>query len=172
MRACVIIFIVFLSQAICNAEDWSSCADDLDRLRRGARDAADAAEQAENARQEFESKKDDLQNCIDFPDTYDLMQDNCQSAKWDYESAKSNYRSALNNLEMELDTVIRRFRSIGSSCEINLPSRSKGNKQDSKSNQMCQMLKSYRGQFNDNTLFDLCRKYMTDKECKECLQKK
>src|SRR5262249_25674050 len=36
--------------------DWSSCNDDLDRLRRAARDAADKAE-------EVRSAKDSLRNC-------------------------------------------------------------------------------------------------------------
>jgi hypothetical protein len=166
----VIVVCLILLQTICKAEDWSSCADDLDSLRRASRDAADAAEQAESARQEFESKKDELQNCIDFPEIYDLLQDYCQSARWDYESAKSDYRSALSNLEVELDTVISRFRSLGWSCEINIPSSSTGKQQSSKSNRTCQMLKSYRGKFPDNILFDLCKKYMSGKECRECLQ--
>jgi len=51
----VIVVYFILSQTICNAEDWSSCADDLDSLRRASGVFADAAEQVESARQEFES---------------------------------------------------------------------------------------------------------------------
>jgi len=105
------------------AQDWSSCADDLDRLRRGARNASDAAEQAKYAAEQAEYAREELENCLMFPDVYDLLEDGCQSYRWDYESARSDYESAYSeyesarsNVESELDTVGRRIRNVNGSC--------------------------------------------------------
>ena len=111
-------FFQFLSSPSGLAGDWSSCADDLDRLRRASRDASEAAERTESAKQEFEDKREELQNCVNYPDIYDLMRDQCQSVRWDYESAKSEYESALSDLESELSTVEHRIRSVEWSCGV------------------------------------------------------
>jgi hypothetical protein len=97
-------------------EDWRDCADELDRLRRAARHASEAAEEAASAKEEVENKKDELQNCLNWPDTFDLMDDNCQNLRWDYDSALSDYRYKLSNLESELSTVESRIRSVQWSC--------------------------------------------------------
>jgi len=172
MRSLIFIVLFILVVSICQAEDWSSCADDLDRLRRAARDAADAAEQAESARQEFESKKEELENCLSYPDIYDLMQDNCQSIRWDYESTRDDYESALSTLESELDTVLRRFRSLEWSCGVQYTPRTSIKPKVSQKNRTCKMLQSYKGKMPIKSLLGLCKKYMSEKECRECLQSK
>ena len=169
MRWLIFVVLFIIAPSICQAADWSSCADDLDRLRRAVRDASDAAEEAESARQEFESKKEELENCIHFPDIYDLMQDKCQSLRWDYESARSNYESALNNLEDELDTVARRIRSVEWSCEVQFTGPTYKKSDNSKISSNCALFRSYKGKIPIATLLESCKKVMSEKECKKCL---
>ena len=155
------------------ADDWSSCADDLDRLRHASRDASEAAERAESAKQEFEDKREDLQNCINYPDIYDLMQDQCQSLRWDYESAKNDYESALYDLQSELSTVESRIRSVEWSCGVSF-SRTTGGTAQSKPKRRgdCSVFRSLIGKFPINTILDYCKKYMSENECKKCLEMK
>src|SRR5580698_6526507 len=77
--------------------DYSGCHDDLDRLRKGASEASDAAEHAKTAR-------DDLDECREYPDTYDLMRDGCRSLRSDYESS-------ITDLEGKMDDLDDRLRS-------------------------------------------------------------
>ena len=151
------------------ANDWSSCADDLDRLRRASRDASDAAESAESSKQEFEDKKEELQNCINYPDIYDLMQDQCQSLRWDYESAKSDYESALSDLESELSTVESRVRSVEWSCGVSF-SRSSGATQPKVIKQgNCSVYQQFLGKLPIETILNHCKDNMSVSECKKCL---
>lgn len=152
------------------ADDWSSCADDLDRLRRASRDASEAAERAESAKQEFEDKREDLQNCINYPDIYDLMQDQCQSLRWDYGSAKSDYESALSDLESELSTVESRIRSVEWSCGVSFSRTSGGaTRPKSRKQRDCSVFRSFIGKLPIDTILDYCKKYMSESECKKCL---
>jgi DNA repair exonuclease SbcCD ATPase subunit len=171
-----IFFVCFFQFSIAEsglADDWSSCADDLDRLKRASRDASEAAEEAESAKQEFEDKKEELQNCINYPDIYDLMQDNCQSLRWDYESAKSDYESALSDLESELSTVESRIRSVEWSCGVSF-SRTSGEatKPKSKKQSRCSLFRSFIGKLPLKTILEYCKTYMSESECKKCLEMK
>ena len=163
--------VLILGVAYSMADDWSSCADDLDRLRRASRDASEAAERAESAKQEFEDKKEELQNCINYPDIYDLMQDQCQSLRWDYDSSKSDYESALYDLESELSTVESRIRSVEWSCGISFsrPSRGKTSSK-AKTQSDCSVFRSFIGKLPLNTIINYCKKYMSESECKKCLE--
>jgi hypothetical protein len=116
--ACVAVVVGLLSTA--EAQDWSSCSYDLDAIRWAARDASYEAEASDSAEQDFEQARDDLQSCLDFPDVYDLLEDGCQSQRWEYDSARSEYESALSNLEYELSTVARKIRGAESSCDCEL----------------------------------------------------
>ena len=158
-----VLFFTFLSAASGLADDWSSCADDLDRLRRAARDASEAAERAESARQEFEDKKDDLENCVNYPDIYDLMQDQCQSIRWDYESA-------LSNLESELSSVESRIRSVEWSCGVSFSRAFRSTQSKPKVQGDCSAFRSFIGKLPQNTILAYCKKYMSESECKKCLK--
>ena len=152
-RLFLVLIITYIPFA--QAADWSSCADDLDRLRRAARDASDTA-------REVEAKKNDLQNCVNYPSIYDLMRDRCQSARW-------NYESVLSNLDSQLSIVESRLRSVQRSCgfqfSLGFPEGvPKGQREDP-----CNTFRSYRGRLPIATLFEICKKSMTEDECKKCL---
>ena len=167
----LICFFQISSAGFCSGDDWSSCADDLDRLRRASRDASEAVERAESARQEFEDKREELQNCINYPDIYDLMQDQCQSLRWDYESAKSDYESALYNLQSELSAVESRIRSVEWSCGVSFSRTTGGATQlKPKKEGDCSVFRSLIGKLPINTILDYCKKYMSESECKKCLE--
>ena len=57
---------------LATAIDWDSCADELDRVRGTARDASDNA-------QEVHSKKEELENCLNYPRSYDYSHDRRES---------------------------------------------------------------------------------------------
>lgn len=151
------------------ATDWDDCSSELDRLRRASRNAADEAEEAESAKNEYESKKDELESCLNYPDIYDLLDDNCESIRWDYDSALSNYQSEVSDLESELDTVGRRIRSVQSSCDytfsLSYGSASSTKKGDSK----CELYKQYKNKLPLETLLETCRTSMSIENCKKCL---
>lgn len=129
-----------------NATDWSSCA---------ARDASDAAQQVE-------SEKDELENCLNDPDTYDLMGDRCQSYRWDYNSARGN-------LESELNTVESRIRSVQWSCDFqfSITPPTGGLKVPGKDS--CNTYQYFKDKIPIATLLETCKKSMTEDECKKCL---
>jgi hypothetical protein len=143
------------------AADWSSCADDLDRLRRASRDAADAAEQVK-------SKSDELESCRQFPEVYDLLRDRCRSYAWDYQSAVSA-------LSSELSTVDSRVRSANLSCGYELstfgpPAAKRGSDQrGTPAARLCALIQSYRGRIPDDQLVQLCAGSMPETECRKCL---
>ena len=129
-RIIFVIVFLFYIYSICEAADLGYCADALDSIRKAASNASDAANKAEDEEQELEdaedeleSAKDELNNCLTFPDIYDLLDDGCQSYRWDvssaysdYEYANNDYGYAINNLISELDTLAYKIRSMESSC--------------------------------------------------------
>jgi hypothetical protein len=82
--------------------DWSACNDALDGVRRAARDAVDVTSNVDSA-------KTDYQQCRQFPETFDLLRDRCQSQRSEYESEKQNAQSAI-------DLVVSRYRRMQDSC--------------------------------------------------------
>ena len=102
------------------AQDWDDCSYELDRLQRASRNASYEAEQAASAQRNYENDRDELQNCLNFPEIYDLLDDGCQSQRWEYESSRSEYESALSSLGYELETVASRIRAVERSCGVEL----------------------------------------------------
>lgn len=85
-----------------NSQDWSSCEYDLSKLERVADDASDIAS-------DLESLKSDYEDCIEYPDTYDLMDDGCESQRADYE-----YK--LSDLDNEMNDLMRNVKGSLNSC--------------------------------------------------------
>ena len=164
------VFLILIYISFAQATDWNSCADDLDDLRRAADDASDAANEVQSAKEELESKKDELQNCLNYPQIYGLMRDRCQSLRWDYESALSDYKSKLSYLESELDTVESRIRSVQFSCNHVFLIGFGQPKPGVQRRDQCESIRKYKGILQVGTLLELCKKYMTEDECKKCLE--
>ena len=120
----LLILFMFSAGSAGDSEDGGDCVRELDRLKEAASDAAHAAEKAESARQHMESKKQELEYCLRFPDIYSWPDPSCDSIRWSYASAKENYQSALSDLESKLDVLAATIRSVESSCgvQFSLPS--------------------------------------------------
>lgn len=147
---------VLLTVGTAHSANWSSCADDLDQLRRAARDAANVAERVKSAASE-------LENCQQFPGTFDLMRDRCRSLR-------DNFESEVSSLQSELDDVDRRVRNVSSSCAVGLGSaRGAATTRPSSGNRMCDLMRRYKGRLPDSTLIEACRKSMPEAECRRCL---
>lgn len=153
-----VVFAVLVTTATSFAvsADWSSCADDLDRLRRAAGDAADAAEQTK-------SKAEELENCRRYPDTYDLMRDRCRSYASDYDSEVSSFQS-------EMDDVDRRIRDASDSCSVDIGASSGTTRaRPSSGNRLCDLYRRYKGRLPDAQLLQTCRQSLSADDCKKCL---
>jgi hypothetical protein len=142
-----------------NSADWSSCADDLDRLRRAARDAADVAS-------EVKSKAEEFENCKTYPDTHDLLGDRCRSQAYDYQSK-------LDDLKSELSTVASRVRSVNSSCGTDLPRIGRpavsGPTVPSSGNRLCDLYRSYKDKLPSEVLLKSCTQSMSEADCRKCI---
>ena len=93
--------------------DWSSCASKLKQIKRDSCDAADYAETANSRKNDLDSAKDDLEDCLSDPDTYDYYGDKCQTQRWDYDSALSDYQSALSDYQSALsDSTNQQYLSL------------------------------------------------------------
>lgn len=164
-----------VSAGIAYAQDWSSCADDLDTLRRRSDDASTAAQDANSAKSQLDRARDEFENCRRYPAVYDLFKDGCSNQRSTAESALSAYKSAVGDLESKLDDVDSKVRSVSSSCSSRLssvlgpplvvPS--------GVSNQsLCRSLLRFKGRMEKTSLIELCSKYMPADQCSLCLTSK
>lgn len=85
------------------AVDWSSCASDLERVKRAARNAEDQATEANSRAEELESCRRRASYEAAYSD------DGCRSAV-------SAYQSAAQLASLELDTLSSRIRTASLSC--------------------------------------------------------
>lgn len=99
-KAAIMLLMIYPFQAF--SQDWSSCEYDLSKLESVADDASDIAS-------DLESLKNDYEDCLQYPDTYDLMDDGCESQRADYE-----YK--LSELDDEMNNLMRNVRGSLSSC--------------------------------------------------------
>ena len=94
-------FLIILFSGICFAEDWSSCSDGLDRLRKAAREASGAAEESESARKKFESKKNVLSEKKDVlsekKDVLSDKEDDLSDKEDDLSNKKNDLYNCLNS---------------------------------------------------------------------------
>lgn len=155
------------------AQNWPICASDLDNLRRRAGDAETAAQDAAQKQQRFKSAEYQLQQCRQFPEIYDLMQDRCQSKAYDLDSARSWYQSSLQSLRSSLDDIDSKVKSAASSCSFDFrsilgppPSVPEGIRNP----EQCMVYIQYKGRLPQQTLIDTCSKRMSAEECKKCLE--
>jgi len=149
------------------AVDWPTCSSALEDLKRRSQDAASASDEADTAYQALEQAKEDLENCREDPETYDLLDHECQSQEWEFDSAESTLDSA----KQEAETRFRRLRNaigdVASSCETDLsvPPPLTSLSLQAK----CDRLRSLRGQLGSQVLGDYCRTLMPPETCKACL---
>ena len=159
-RSAVTVYLLLLTwPAVGLAIDLDSCASDLEALQSAARDAHDAAEEAS-------SKQQDLEDCRDDPEVFDLMGDHCASDADDY-------RTAVEDLKSELDTVDRRFRWLEDSCGVTtLPDHGRTRATPLKGtgvSKECSLVLRYKGKLPLSMLLESCGKLMTVAECSKCL---
>jgi hypothetical protein len=98
------------------AENWSSCESDLSRVSRQARNAESEASDMQNLEYELDRKKSDYEDCLMFPDTFDLMDDGCENYRYDYNRKVNEYNNGLSEIQGEMETLIRRANTAISSC--------------------------------------------------------
>lgn len=98
-----------LSVCVCGAENREECATALALLLVAEHTAADAVQKVESARQQVNSKWEELEYCRRFPDIHNVSPDNCDTLRWAYESLKADYarsQSELGNRLIRLAVII------------------------------------------------------------------
>jgi hypothetical protein len=163
---------LLLVAATASAQDWSSCASDLDDLRRRADDASSAAQDTDSKQRKFKSAEDELRQCLQFPQIYDFLKDGCQSKRSDYDSARSSYRSQLASLQSAIEDVDYKIRSSNSSCGVELtrvqgpaPAMPAGVQRP----EQCAVYLRYKGRLPYSSLLETCTKNMPADQCRKCL---
>jgi len=101
---------------VVSAADWSSCESDLSRVSRQAREAENLASNMQNMEYELERKKSDYENCLMFPDLYDLLDDGCENDRYDYNRKVNEYNNGLSEMQGEMEALISRANNAISSC--------------------------------------------------------
>ena len=169
---CAVAMLLLLT-ATASAQDWSSCACDLDDLRRRADDASSAAQDADSKQSQFKSAEDELRQCVQFPQVYNLLRDGCRSKRSEYDLARSSYRSQLDSLQSSLDDVDSKIRSASSSCGYNMtrtlgpaPTVPAGVQRP----EQCALYLRYKGRLPLPALLDTCSKQMPSDQCRKCLE--
>jgi hypothetical protein len=167
-KKCVQLYTVLLTLTLSFAAlgaDWSSCQDDLDRLRRRASDASDAASRVRSNADELEQKKRDWEDCRAYPQVYDVYRDRCSSQRYEYETARSDYESARSTFESSASDVESVIRSAESSCDYQFAASSVGSVDPA-----CRNIQRYKGRLPTQALIDICKRSRTDEQCKKCLE--
>lgn len=109
-------FLLLLVLPICAYGDWSSCESELNRLSREARGAESVASDMQSLEREYENNKSQYERCRMFPDTFDLMGDECQFQRIQYNQSVDEYNSRLSDMQSELDSLIRRAKRAINEC--------------------------------------------------------
>jgi hypothetical protein len=163
---------ILLSAIISDADDWGSCEHALSSISRAARDASDTAQELHSEASELEEKRSELQDCISYPQTYDLRRDRCRSHRTEYEDVKQNYEHKRRELQLQLSILESGFRSVRLSCGYNVPSSTTGNplRPAEKQAGSCDFMQSYKNKVPAGYLLAICRKSMAEDECQKCLQ--
>ena len=153
------------------AQDWDSCASELDDLRSRARDGEDQAREVADAKDEVDSKREELQSCLSFPDIFDWLQDGCQSHRSDLDTALDDLESEISNLHYELGRVSRTINSIESYCGLEIVRRTSitERRQPKTVNPLCPTLRRLGARLTRQQLRELCFRYMTKSDCRACL---
>jgi conjugal transfer/entry exclusion protein len=99
-KTMVLLMLIFPLNAY--SQDWSSCEYDLSKLKKAANSTSYIASDLQRLKSNYE-------NCIQYPDTYDLMNDGCESQRADYE-----YK--LSDLDNEMNGLMRNVKGSLSSC--------------------------------------------------------
>jgi hypothetical protein len=155
------------------AQDWAGCSSDLDSLRVGANDASSDADNAAAAQRKFKSAEDELRQCVQMPQVFDLMRDGCGMKRRELESERSRYRSRLEDLKNGLDAVDAKVRSVGISCGFDFsrvvgPPRAVP--QGIQQRDICAVYLRYKDRLPRQSLIDVCLKQLPLEQCKKCLE--
>jgi transketolase len=185
----LLVFLYFIFTPFLFAEEWGSCADELDNLRNAVSEALNAAKNTEDTRKKFKEnmsklkeKKDELDNCIDYPISHDPHHDNCETLKSEYNNAidyyissRYEYQTALDALESRLSDVQNKMSRVEYPCGIDFsssfPFQDKGKEIRDESPE-CEFVLKYKGELSDKVILEICAKHFSFEKCLKCLDLK
>jgi hypothetical protein len=159
----VLISVVLITVSLASASDWSSCQDDLDRLRRGAEHAAYTADRVRSKEDDLEKAQQNLRSCR-------TRSTDCWSEQSRYRSVLSDFESAKIALESDLDIVSSRIRSVESSCGYDLGQGGFTTSGSRPGDRMCLLMRQLKDSLSNDALLDMCKKSKSEEECKKCLE--
>ena len=150
----LLIILVLIFPLVSSAADRESCADSLDGMMRVLRDANEKADEAKDQHRAWKSCKDSLSS------GYDSDGDRC-------EGKARRLRSADGDLNSELSTLERKYRSVKSDCSA--PDSRVSASAPKTGDEHCDVYRAYLVQMQYPTLLNLCKQYMPEDECGKCL---
>ncbi|WP_028468993.1 hypothetical protein [Neptunomonas japonica] len=98
------------------AVDWYSCESELTRVSRQARSAGSVASDIQSIKSSLDSLKNDYENCLNYPEIYDLMQDGCESRRNNYNWKVEEYNSRVSSMDDEINNLTRRMKNSLNHC--------------------------------------------------------
>ena len=101
---------VFLMVSMPGYADWSSCESELSRIKREARDAESTASDLDSLEDDLEYERNEYEDCLQFPDVYDLYGDGCESQRSDYNWKVNEYNSKISDMDSDINNLIRRVK--------------------------------------------------------------
>ena len=109
--------VVVLLLSICDswstyAADWTNCDIELGRLSRHARDAELSASNLAQLESALTMEKDNLQQCLNYPEMYDLLEDGCSNKRSSVNLKVAEYNNALQTLDLDIQPMLARLKSI------------------------------------------------------------
>jgi hypothetical protein len=98
------------------AVDFQDCASELREVETAASSAADAADAAGDAKDQLDQARDELKQCLDYPDVYDLLEDGCSSQRSDFDLARDEYNSAVDEYNDAASTFAATVKRLQFAC--------------------------------------------------------
>jgi len=105
-----------LLPTLASATDFHSCASQLRDVEEAASTAATAADEAADAQETLQQAKDDYNQCREYPEVYDLLEDGCSSQREEYESAREIYNDAIDEYNSAIRSFSAELRAVRISC--------------------------------------------------------
>jgi peptidoglycan hydrolase CwlO-like protein len=115
----LICIVVFLLTIPAHGIDFDDCSINLTKIAKISKEASEITDELDDLKNEMDSKNNDLEsekhklkNCMNYPETYDLLNDGCSSinsrykyALEDFNNSVENYNSKIKELEDLMDEL-------------------------------------------------------------------
>lgn len=115
MRRATIVFVFALSILTVRASYF--CRSSFEDISSEASELSSAADDAADARKKLDRAKEEYENCLRFPDTFDIYDDDCQTLRDEYNRAVRKYNNAVGEVQAAYEGVVHAVESVQTACK-------------------------------------------------------